>query len=144
VRESLAPIKRPWDLNLIAALCLAWGAAGVWFMLDAYRHSVKLLDPSVLLLLVGFGLFKLKKSARWGALAWIYLIYAVLLLRAGTALLAEEAPAVWVPDDKSLPVGRSRIVPICALLVFALPFIWGQRVLSRREVAALFYAPPHQ
>lgn len=144
VADTLAPLKSPWDLNLIAALCMAWGAAGVWFMLDAYQHSRIMLDPSVLLLFVGLGLFRLKKSARWSALAWIYLIYAILLIRAGKVLFAEEAPAVWIPADKSLPVGRSRVVPIFGLLVLALPFIWWHKVLTRKNVVALFFHSAHQ
>lgn len=134
-----APKKVPTALKVVAALFVISG------VFDAVEILVSLVDShinfnlGVLGIFIGRGLLRFRSGWRTCALVftWLALVFGPLF-----AILAASGdfPTYFELFGQRIGDAPPAIVGLFFIIFFAIA-VWQYRVLTRRDVAALFYGP---
>jgi hypothetical protein len=123
----------PRALRVVAWLCIAQGCIAIANMAGGAGGPGHLVDVSIVMLLVGPGLFTRHAGWRTFALAMFVVYQLIALLAIAVGVLFAVEPAV---GTRTAAIG----VVLVACLLFGLAK-WSGRVLQRADVRAWF-APP--
>lgn len=137
---------RPFEITFMACIDLCFGVALIYVFIPniemVKQESVALLGaiPGLLLIVVGYGLFRLRKWARIGGIVVPMIVVSPLIYLVLISLVGHLVPAVY-PADPRLRNSLSHASPINAFLFMSV-IIFGFwrlfRYLTSKKVRLAF------
>jgi hypothetical protein len=129
-------MNRPPSLIIVAGLFILVGVGAAWQTIARSSPGHIFINPILLCLFVGIGLFRCRQIWRYIALICVWLLIITLLISTALTYMFPDGGDKFVSAWNALPL-KTTGTSLGLLLALSV-LIWMRWVLSRKDVYALF------
>lgn len=129
-------MNRPLSLIIVVGLFILVGAAGAWQTIAQTSPNHIFINPLLLCIFIGIGLFRRRQLWRYIALACVWVLIVALVASTAVIYAFPNGDYNFMAAWSALPVKISSTT--LGLIIMLSVLIWMRWVLARKDVYELF------
>lgn len=132
-------MNRPFSLTIVAGLFILFGAGAAWQTVAQTSPGHIFINPILLCLFVGIGLFRRRQLSRYIALACVWVVIIDLVASTAVVYAFPNGDYNFIAAWNALPLKITS--PTLGLVLMLAVLIWMRWVLVRKDAYDFFANP---